>query len=94
MKKNQSVSQEAHALINGPRRGAYGPVEESFQRIAAMANVMLEERLSAPLTAGDVAKFMLCVKMARERQSHSRDNCVDICGYADLLNQLAEAKQL
>ena len=93
-KKEEGVALEAHGLIHGPRRKQYGPVEVSFQRIATMANVMLDERLKEPLTPGDVAKFMLCVKMARERGAHAWDNCVDICGYADLLQQLAEADQL
>lgn len=93
-KPDTSVSLEANKLIHGDRRKQYGPVEQSFQRIATMANVMLEDRLSTPLTPGDVAKFMLCVKMVRERGAHHRDNCVDICGYADLLQQLAEVDQL
>jgi len=93
-KEDNSVALEAHALIHGARRKQYGPVEASFQRIAAMANVMLEDRLKEDLTPGDVAKFMLCVKMVRERGAHHRDNCVDLCGYADLLQQLAEADQL
>jgi len=93
-KGNKSVALEAHELIHGVRRGQYGPVEASFQRIATLANVMLEEKLKEPLSPGDVAKFMLCVKMARERAAHGRDNCVDICGYADLLQQLADVKQL
>lgn len=92
--KDNSVTLEAHTLIHGDRRKQYGPVEESFQRIATLANVMLDERLSTPLTPGDVAKFMICVKMARERGAHGRDNCVDLCGYADLLQQLAEVGQL
>lgn len=94
MKKDTSVTKEAHELIHGARRKQYGPVEASFQRIATMANVMLEDKLAEPLTPGDIAKIMLCVKMARERAAHGRDNCVDICGYADLLQQLAEVNQL
>lgn len=93
-KDEKSVALEAHGLIHGARRKQYGPVEVSFQRIATLANVMLDDKLSDPLTPGDVAKFMLCVKMARERGQHHRDNCVDLCGYADLLQQLAEKQQL
>lgn len=82
---NKSVAKEAHEIIHGERRSAYGPVEESFQRIADLANIMLPGKVFTPQ---DVAIFLLCLKLARERAKHGRDNLVDLCGYADLLQQL------
>jgi hypothetical protein len=64
-------------------------VEESFQRIASFASLMLRRELSAK----DVAVIMLCVKMVRESAKHQRDNLVDICGYADLLQQLYDVDE-
>lgn len=87
MKTKNSITLEAHKLIHGDRRQAYGPVRESFQVVADLANIMLPGK---DLTAEDVATFMLCVKLARERNSHKRDNLVDLCGYSDLLQQLHE----
>jgi hypothetical protein len=84
----RSVALDAAKAIHGEKRQAYGPVYESFQRVADLANIMLAPEHK--FYADDAARFMLCVKLAREQFSHSRDNLVDICGYADLLQQLHE----
>ena len=80
----KSILHEAHDLIHGARRTSYGPPHISFGRIAALATIMLPYTI----TERDVATFMICVKLARERALHDRDNLVDLCGYADLLQQL------
>lgn len=83
-----SVTQEAHNIINGDRKEAYGPVTESFQKIADLAT-----RLTGhPLTSIDVCWIMIALKICREQNQHKRDNLVDLCGYADLMNQLMEAR--
>jgi hypothetical protein len=37
------VLEDAARVIHGPRRQAYGPVEESFDGIATVLNVVLQE---------------------------------------------------
>lgn len=82
--KNKSITQEAHAIINGPRRQAYGHASKSFQRIA---NVWTEI-LGSKVTPHQVALCMIGLKLLRESNKPARDNRVDICGYAELADQL------
>lgn len=79
-----TILEEAAVVINGPRREAYGPLKESYGRIAAMWSVLLR----TPVTAAQVAQCMIALKLVRESHSHSRDNAVDICGYAAPLEEL------
>jgi hypothetical protein len=83
--KEPSVLAEAEQIINGPRRDAYGDVAESFNRIASVWSAILKR----PVTAREVALCMIGLKLCRESNSHGRDNLVDICGYAELANQVA-----
>lgn len=79
-----NVLEEASAVITGPRREAYGPVEASFGAIASgWASI-----LGIEVTPRDVALCMVWLKVVRESHSHQRDNLVDICGYAALADQL------
>ena len=82
---------EADAVINGPRRVSYGPVEESFDGIATVLNVVLRKKLVVELDGQDVALMMMSLKLCREANEHSWDNLVDLAGYAALKGQLAES---
>jgi hypothetical protein len=79
-----SILAEAFQIINGPRRDAYGPARESFDRIAAMWSVLLK----TTVTAAQVGQCMVAFKLAREANKHSRDNLVDIVGYTALMEEL------
>lgn len=83
----KSILLEAEHIINGPRREAYGPAEQSFARIAQVWSLQIEKKLKEPLTSHEVAMLMVGFKLVRESNSHGRDNLVDICGYAELGNQ-------
>lgn len=78
----KSVLEEAAEIIHGPRRESYGDARESFERIAAMWQVILKR----PVSGHEVALCMIALKLCRESNKHSRDNLVDIAGYADLAN--------
>lgn len=80
-----TIFEQAHKLITDNRRKEYGPVEESFQRIAMLWNAILYKKLSSVLTKEDVALMMIVFKASRESNKHSRDNLTDICGYTGLL---------
>lgn len=75
---------KAIAIINGPRRDSYGPVEESFKRIA----VVWSELLGHNITASQVSIMMIAFKLCREANKHSEDNLVDIIGYTLLHEKL------
>jgi hypothetical protein len=85
------VLEDAARVIHGPRRQSYGPVEESFDGIATVLNVVLRKKL-AVLDGQDVALMMMSLKLCREANEHSWDNLVDLAGYAALKGQLAESK--
>jgi hypothetical protein len=61
----------------------YGPPERTLGRIAALWGAYLED---ASLTAYDVARMMILLKVARDVGfAEKRDNYVDIAGYSELL---------
>lgn len=81
----QPITHEAHQLVNGARRSSYGPADVEFAKVAAGWSQIL----NAPVTSQQVALCMIWLKTVRESNSHSRDNLVDICGYAELLDTIA-----
>lgn len=93
-KEQQSVTHEAHALINGPRRAAYGTKGESFTRIGIGWGCVLHARgltaSSAPIPGDVVALMMTWLKTVREAKCHARDNCVDGAAYFELAHEVAE----
>ena len=80
----ETVCQEADRLVSGEKREAYGPPEESLGRLAKM----WEGVLGIPITSRQVTLCLVLLKVGRETHKHSRDNLVDICGYAKLLSLL------
>lgn len=82
----QSILSEAEEIVNGIRQSDYGAARESFSRIATIASVMTGKELSPE----DCCAVMMAVKLVRESFNHKRDNLVDLCGYAELMNRLKE----
>lgn len=78
---DNNILQEADQIIHGPRRKAYGPPEKSFDTLAVMWSAILE----IDVTPADVCLMMIALKLCREQNNHQRDNLVDVCGYAALL---------
>lgn len=85
---NKSVAAAAFYAIHGEKREAYGPVTESFENIATVASIGTGKEI----TVTDVAMIMIALKYCREANKHDRDNLLDLCGYADLKQQLHEAQ--
>lgn len=86
----ESILQEAERIINGDRAEQYGDAAESFADIAKRWTIELEDRLSAPVTALDVARMMTQLKMSRSRSSYHRDSYVDGAGYLGLTDRLVD----
>lgn len=79
----------AEKLINGDRADAYGHPKENFGRIAALWNAQLGKKLSAPLTAEDVAYALVQLKMSRLANTPGHeDSLVDVAGYIALAGEL------
>jgi len=84
---SESILDEAESIVNGERATDYGSAQESFHKIGAMAKLMHCEGDTDDITA---CKTLIAVKLVRESNKHKRDNLVDLCGYAELLNRLHE----
>ena len=73
------------------RGQVYGHPERNFDRIAALLNCWLADKLRRPLDAQDVAMVGLLMKVARLQESPKhRDSVVDIMGYAHTFWEVRE----
>jgi hypothetical protein len=93
MKSKVSVLEEAQSIVYGDREKTYGHPAKNLKTIASMwtayMNNMDDGNFS--VTAKDVAAMMMLVKVARFANDPShRDNLVDVCGYAALIERCDE----
>ena len=92
MNRYQVLAAAEAAVKEGEIR--YGSPERNFERIAAIWNVILAEKLGHEydyeISAADVAMMMIGIKLARliETPDHE-DSAVDAAGYAALLAEIA-----
>lgn len=85
----ETALQEAQRLVHGDRGDAYGPPWEDFARTGRMWGAILGIPDVAPETVG---LCMVAVKISREVNRPKRDNRVDIAGYAETVDMVAEAR--
>jgi hypothetical protein len=89
----KSLNQQAHELINGQRQQDYGDKLQNFSQIAMGITMVLAPKLSAAVTADEVALIMMQVKIARLSKSPAhKDSIVDIAGYAGCMDALQEER--
>jgi hypothetical protein len=93
VKPKTSVLEEAQSIVYGDREKTYGHPAKNLKTIASMwtayMNNMDDGNFS--VTAKDVAAMMMLVKVARFANDPShRDNLVDVCGYAALIERCDE----
>jgi hypothetical protein len=84
--------EKANSLIHGDREKDYGHPRDNLNRIAAVWNVLLGDRLKEPLTAADVCGLMAGLKLIRAAKDHwtHEDSLVDLCGYVGLVERIKE----
>jgi hypothetical protein len=83
------ILQTANEYITKDRAATHGRAEESFAQIAAVWTWWLNDRLSAPVTAYDVAMMMVLFKAARAKGNwQNPDNFIDMAGYAALAGEI------
>lgn len=87
---SESILGEAERLVDGPRGADYGHPHEDFSRTAGIANILFSHKLREPLTASDVALFMVGLKLSREVNHPKRDNRVDGAGYLYCLDKIRD----
>lgn len=84
----ESILNEAIKIRNGERNADYGDAIINMKRITNILNTIQNKQFDEI----DVCNVMIAVKLGRELHNHKRDNLVDLCGYADILNILHENK--
>ena len=87
--ENKSILSEAEEIVNGSRHSDYGDARESFSRVATIASVMTGKELAPE----DCCAVLMAVKLVRESFNHKRDNFVDLCGYAYIMNEIKESNK-
>ena len=89
-----NVLKEANAIIYGDREKTYGHPSKNLNTISVMWNAYLNAKSTkGELNAKDVAAMMMLVKVARFANDPThRDNLVDICGYAALVERCDESE--
>lgn len=80
--KPKAVTEIAHSLVGGDRRGDYGHPLDDFCRTAVMWSALLKTRI----TFVGVAQCMIALKQSREVNRQKQDNMIDACGYAECLD--------
>lgn len=88
----QTILDEAQALVYGERHDTYGPPSEDFAKTAKMITGLLLPKLKdgCEVTAREAVMFMVCVKLSREVYKSKRDNRVDGVGYIALLQMIED----
>lgn len=82
------ILDEVKAII-GERGEDYGGVENNFENIARIYSTVA----GIEMQSWDIALVMVCVKLARIRQSPlKRDNYIDMIAYAAFAAELIEAE--
>ena len=87
-KEEKTILDEAKAIVEGSRQSDYGDPVESFDRIAKTASMITGKDLSSK----ECCAVLMAVKVVRESFRHKRDNLIDLCGYAHIMNELNENK--
>lgn len=83
-KDKQTILQEAQGLIYGDRQKSYGNSRDRFTKIAKG----WEQIFSCQISPEQVALAMVWLKVCRELNKTSRDNIVDIAGYAGCIEKI------
>ena len=72
---------EALEITTGSRANVYGHASQNLEKTARMMDAYLDG-MDRPLTIGDVAALMACVKLARLHHTPDHyDSLMDIAGY-------------
>lgn len=84
-----SILDDAKHLVNTDRNAAYGHPLQDFQRVAVIWSGILNQLV----TPEQVGQCLIGLKLARHCYQSTRDSLVDIAGYAECLDLIAQAKE-
>jgi len=84
------ILETANQYITKDRAATHGDAEDSFAQIAAVWTWWLNERLTAPIDAYDVAQMMSLFKKARAKGNPTNsENAIDDAGYTAIAGEIA-----
>lgn len=86
--KKENILEEANRVTSGDRRKAYGKASKHLMLLARLWEPILGKEVQ-PI---QVALCLLQLKVSRELHAHSRDNIVDIAGYARVIEMLFDGE--
>lgn len=91
----ESVLLEAERLTTGARRGDYGHPLDDYTRTAELVSAVFRHKLlpGVSLTAEDMIRAMICVKLSRDVNLPKRDNRTDGAGYFGCLQMVTEERE-
>ena len=87
--ENKSILSDTEEIVNGSRQSDYGDAANNFHRIANIVNSMYPQ---LNINAQQCCAVLMAVKLIREGFRHKRDNLVDLCGYAHIMNEINDRK--
>lgn len=82
-----NILEKANEIVNlrkEEKERMYGDFEEGMTKAAELASIMCNKKI----TAIDMYKCMVALKLSRESYNHKEDNLLDICAYIGSLNNL------
>ena len=84
---------EISKLTEKDRRQLYGTPQKNFRNVADFWELWFSMKKEPDLVLPtDIPILMILMKIAREANAHSRDNLLDIAGYAKTLDELHGGK--
>jgi hypothetical protein len=94
--RDDSVALEADSLVHGDRHADYGHPVEDYTRVGRIWAAILSGHLGIPM--GDLdpricALMMVGIKISREAQKSKRDNRVDMAGYSEVMEMIAQRQR-
>ncbi len=81
------VLDEAKRLVCGDRNASYGDPRQDFQRTAGVMTALLGHKLKPGevISAADVARLLIAVKLSRSVHQRKLDHAIDGAGYFSCL---------
>ena len=89
------ILKKTEKLVSGDRGAKHGDMVATHENIARLWSSYLQNKfkLNLNLLPEDVANLMSLLKLARSQAGkHNLDDYVDICGYAAISGEIAEAR--
>lgn len=87
-----NILEKANQIVNErseEKERQYGPFNEGMQRAASIFNAMT----GLNITAVEMYKALIALKLSRESYNHKEDNLLDAASYIGALNNFHEKKE-